>query len=332
MFTKKDVVNAILKNSDLNLKEMGSAFAPSNIALCKYWGKRDKELNLPVNSSLSISLGELGSATEIKLSENHFDEIFLNNERVDPESLFYRRAIDFINLIRPSNDLNLKILTFNSIPTAAGLASSASGFAALTMALNDFFGFNLSKEDMSVLARMGSGSACRSIYNGFVKWNKGSNENGLDSYAEFIPVLWSALRIGIVEVTAESKKVGSRNGMNQTVETSRLYKSWPKQAADDLDKIEHAIREKDFQLLGKTAEQNACSMHATMLSGFPPLIYWLPETVAAIHKIHQLRAEGLPLYFTIDAGPNVKILFEEQNTNVVKEQFPKLKIVKPFGS
>ncbi len=330
MFTKKDTVKAILRNSELNLKEMGSAFAPSNIALCKYWGKRDRELNLPINSSLSVSLADLGTATEIKLSDNHFDEVFLNNERVSPESRFYRRVIDFVDLIRPSNDLNLKILTFNSIPTAAGLASSASGFAALTMALNDFFGFKLSNEDMSVLARMGSGSASRSIYNGFVKWNKGSNENGLDSYAELIPTVWDELRIGIVEVTAEEKKVDSRNGMNQTVETSHLYESWPKQAADDLDKIEYAIREKDFELLGKTAEQNACSMHATMLSGFPPLIYWLPETVATIHKIHQLRSEGLPIYFTIDAGPNVKILFEESVEEVVKNQFSGIKIIKPF--
>lgn len=330
MFTKAQTVKKILNSSDFDLKEMGSAFAPSNIALCKYWGKRNKTLNLPVNSSLSISLGSLGSATEIKLSTHHYDELFLNNERVDPESTFYRRVIDFIDLIRPSRDLNLKVYTFNSIPTAAGLASSASGFAALTMALNDFFGFNLSRKNMSILARMGSGSAARSLYEGFVRWNRGYSENGLDSYAEPLSETWESLRVGIVEVTDTPKKVNSRQGMNQTTETSMLYRNWADQAESDLKKIELAIKDNNFQLLGETAEHNACTMHATMISSFPPLLYWLPQTVAVIHKVHQLRAEGLPVYFTIDAGPNVKLLFEATYEEDLKQHFASLNIIKPF--
>ncbi len=330
MFTKELAVKNILKDRKVKLQQSGNAFAPSNIALCKYWGKRDRALNLPINSSLSVSLGNLGTATEVKVSDKQFDELFLNNERVDPDSSFYQRIIDFVNLIRPSSDLNLKICTFNNIPTAAGLASSASGFAALTLALNELFGFKLSKQQMSCLARIGSGSACRSLYDGFVIWNKGEMEDGMDSFAEPMEQVWPELCIGVMEISTDTKKIGSREGMNRTVDTSVLYRSWQDQAENDIAKIITAITEKDFRLLGETAEHNACAMHATMLSAFPPVIYWKPESVNAIHQIHELRENGVPVYFTMDAGPNIKLIFEEEWGEVINQSFPELKIIRPF--
>ena len=182
-----------------------------------------------------------------------------------------------------------------------------------------------------MLARLGSGSASRSVFEGFVQWHAGSNPDGTDSFAEPLPDTWPEFRIGILELSAARKPVGSRDGMNRTVETSELYKSWPQQAAADLDTIRTAIASHDFQTLGKTAEHNALSMHATMVAAWPPLLYLQPETIEQIHKVHRVRAEGLEVYLTIDAGPNIKLLFLEENEIAVTAAFPGLQTIKSFG-
>jgi diphosphomevalonate decarboxylase len=309
------------------------AFAPSNIALCKYWGKRDVELNLPINASLSISLGELGSRTEITESTNGVDQVSLNGELLDCESRFARKVISFINLFRRELDQPVSISTVNNIPTAAGLASSASGFAALTLAINDFYGLGLKPNVLSAFARMGSGSASRSIYQGFVEWHKGNREDGMDSCAERLDLDWPGFRIGLLKVATGEKKVDSRAGMQRTVESAPLYQSWPQQAAQDLVTIKRAIADHDLELLGQTAEQNALSMHATMIASWPPLLYWQPESVAAMHRVWELRALGIPVYLTMDAGPNLKLLFQSEDEISVRDAFPELMdldIVSPF--
>lgn len=324
-------IKKILSGAETDLKGGGMAFAPSNIALCKYWGKRDATLNLPVNSSLSISLGNLGTRTEIKRSKE--SAVFLNGKMVDPNGSFSIRILEFLDLFRPSlGDVHFEVRTENNIPTAAGLASSASGFAALVLALDDLAGWGLGRKELSMLARLGSGSASRSVCNGFVQWHAGSNSAGTDSFAEPLPQTWPEFRIGILEISDAQKPVGSREGMNRTVETSELYKSWPRQAFVDLETIRVAIDSHDFPLLGKAAEHNALSMHATMLAAWPPLLYLQPETVEQIHKVQRIRAEGLEVYLTIDAGPNIKLLFLEENEAAVSSAFPSLQIIQPFGS
>ncbi len=331
-------------------KEKGVAFAPSNIALCKYWGKRDAALNLPVNSSLSISLGDLGTRTEIRCIDVEQaslpaqgqagmpapqgipDMVYLNGELQPVNSSFAKRISSFLDLFRPMfGNAHFEVRTENTIPTAAGLASSASGFAALVMALDDLAGWGLDKKRRSMLARLGSGSAARSIFDGFVQWNAGTNPAGTDSFAEKIDNEWPEFRIGILELSSAPKPVGSRDGMNRTVATSELYKSWPQQAAADLETIRATIDARDFALLGKTAERNALAMHATMLAAWPPLIYLQPETIEQIHKVQRVRAEGLEVYLTIDAGPNIKLLFLEENEAAVTTAFPGLQTIKPFG-
>jgi diphosphomevalonate decarboxylase len=312
------------------MREEGSAFAPSNIALCKYWGKRDVSLNLPVNSSLSVSLGHLGSHTRIRPHAQ--DTVYLNGQAVPLEDPFALRIIDFLEPFRTLlGDVPLEIRTENSIPTAAGLASSASGFAALVMALNDMAGWGLEGKALSMLARLGSGSAARSVYDGFVQWHAGMEPDGRDSYAERLPHEWPGLRIGILEISCARKPVGSREGMNRTVDTSVLYERWPQQAKADLGKIRAAIEARDFSLLGKTAEQNALAMHATMLAAWPPLIYMMPETLKLVHNVQRVRAEGLEVYLTMDAGPNIKLLFLKEHEGDVAEAFPGIKPVKPFS-
>ncbi|MBN1560392.1 diphosphomevalonate decarboxylase [candidate division KSB1 bacterium] len=327
--TRGQVVQKIIGPRALPHNEQGEAFAPSNIALCKYWGKRNSDLNLPLNSSLSLSLGHLGTHTRIRA--NAFkDEIYMNEQRLDPSAQFSSRLIAYLDLFRPASDCYFRIDTHNNFPTAAGLASSASGYAALAMALNNFFSWNLDGASLSILARLGSGSAARSVYDGFVEWHRGESEDGMDSYAEQIPAIWSELRLAIITVSRAVKTIGSTEGMRRTVETSALYAAWPEKATRDIESIRHAIWGKDFAELGGTAESNALAMHATMLDSRPALLYWLPETVAAFHKIWRLRQDGIQLYFTIDAGPNVKILFEEKNEHIVRGEFDDAEIVRPF--
>ncbi len=306
-------------------------FAPSNIALCKYWGKRDRELNLPINASLSVSLDYLGSHTRLIPIEGQLDDVWLNGTQLQPGAKFSQKVSEFIDLFRRDQDLYFRVETRNNIPTAAGLASSASGFAALTLALNDALALDLPPEHLSILARMGSGSACRSLFTGFVEWEMGQREDGLDSHGVQLDQTWPGFCIGLVEIDAGEKATDSRSGMQRTVETAHLYQSWPLQAAADLSKLQQAIAERNFALLGQTAEQNALSMHATMIASWPPLLYWQPESVAAMQKVWQLREQGLQVYFTMDAGPNLKLLFQHEDRDTLLQHFPNLETVEPFG-
>lgn len=328
---KKEIVNRILRDKiNCQIKQdKVRAYAPSNIALCKYWGKRNQVLNLPLTSSLSISLGEKGTTTEISLSDTEEDLVFLNNQPVANTTQFYKRLIHFLDLF-PIRANRLRIDTNTNIPTAAGLASSASGFAALVLALNLFFNWDLPKRDLSILARLGSGSASRSLWQGFVEWHKGKDENGMDCYAEPILETWHELCIGLCIISQKEKHIDSRTAMQQTVETCPFFSLWPQKVADDLTAIKRAISKHHFPALGQIAESDALAMHATMLSAWPPISYALPETIVIMHKIWKLRQQGLQLYFTQDAGPNLKLLFLESDLAQVKDEFPNLEILRPF--
>lgn len=329
MQTKNEVVGAILQNAKNERREQGTAFAPSNIALCKYWGKRDAELNLPVTSSLSISLGRLGTQSLLKRAEKK-DRYVLNGQALDEAGPVAGRIRAFFDLFRSSPDTAFELIAENTIPTAAGLASSASGFAALVLALNDLNGWGLGKRQLSILARLGSGSAARSIFRGFVEWHAGRAPDGMDSFAEPLPTEWPEFRLGLLLLSCKEKKVGSRPAMIQTTKTSALYASWPAKVAADLEAIKAALNTRDFKKLGEAAESNALTMHATMIAAQPPILYWLPESVAAMQKIWDLRQAGLDLYFTMDAGPNIKLLFLADREADVRSAFPDVKIVAPF--
>lgn len=331
MLTKADVVARYIPKQ-INPQSTADAFAPSNIALCKYWGKRASELNLPINSSLSISLAHLGTRTQISLSEDGCEHVILNGQEISLDQPFAAKVINFVNLFRRDQVIPLVIQTANNIPTAAGLASSASGFAALTLTLNQFFNLGLSPEVLSAFARMGSGSASRSIFTGFVEWEMGCREDGMDSFATALPVSWPELRVGLVKVSTAQKSVDSRSGMKRTIETASLYQSWPAQAARDIQTLHEALESDDFTLLGSTAEHNAMSMHATMIASWPPLVYWQPESLVAMQKVWALRQSGIEVYFTMDAGPNLKLLFEAKNQALLELEFPELEVVAPFST
>ena len=328
--TRKDIVDQVLRGRKISVAAEATAYAPANIALCKYWGKRNDELNLPVTSSLSVSLGKLGSKARFAIGGDR-DAVSLNGQPVDPSLPFARRLFAFLDLFRPAPDAHFQVHAENTIPTAAGFASSASGFAAVVLALNKLFGWQLDQRSLSILARLGSGSASRSVYDGFVEWHAGTAENGMDSFAEPLTDTWPAFRMGLLVVSSMEKPIGSRAAMKHTVETSPLYASWPGKVATDLADIKAAIRAKDFDRLGRTAESNAMTMHATMIAAWPPVIYWLAESITEMRRVASLRHKGVPVYLTMDAGPNIKLLFLDKDTEAVQHAFPAMQIIAPFA-
>lgn len=327
---KGDLVRGILAKRSRKISVAGKAAAAANIALCKYWGKRNQELNLPTTSSLSISLGSLGTQTAVEPAEK--DRILFNGETISAEHPLATRLLDFIRMLCGKQDTGILVNTKNSIATGAGLASSASGFAALVKALDLACGWHLPPRDLSILARLGSGSATRSVFDGFVQWHRGAREDGLDSFAEPLPHAWRELRVGILTVLDTEKPVGSTTAMNRTTKTSPLYQAWPDKVARDLPVLLDAIENRDFQTLGETAESNALSMHATMIAAKPPVMYWQPESVAWMHRIWDARANGLPLYFTMDAGPNIKLLFLKKMEADVLNLAPHTEVVDPWAA
>ena len=330
---KSDVVHVLFRSGldKMPPRETGEAFAPTNIALCKYWGKRDAELNLPMTSSLSISLDQKGATTKLSLlHDKPHDVITLNGKEVALDKPFAKRITAYLDLFRPQKNWHLQVDTTLTIPVSAGLASSASGFASLALALNDLFDWNCSKRNLSILARLGSGSATRSLWHGFVEWNAGVQPDGMDSYGEPLTVEWPEFCIGILMVSDREKKVSSREAMQRTMDSSMLYGNWPKKVATDLVILKQSLKVRNFSLLGGVAESNALAMHATMLSSWPPICYFLPETVQAMHKVWEVRGKGLELYFTQDAGPNLKLMFLEKDIGKVKVHFPLMEVIKPF--
>ncbi len=331
MSAARQVVQRILAGREFQANGTAKAYAPANIALVKYWGKRDEALNLPVTGSLSISLGPLGSHVELARAESAGDRVWLNGQPLPADSSFARRASAFLDLFRPAKDFGFALKARNTVPTAAGFASSASGFAALAKAADGLFGWGLAARELSILARLGSGSAARSLADGFVEWQAGTAADGLDSFAERLDAEWPELRVGAVVLCSDEKPVGSREGMKRSVETCEFYREWPGRVARDLAALKTAIAKKNFAALGEVAEGNALAMHALMAATLPPIVYALPETVAAMRTIWTAREAGLALWFTMDAGPNVKLLFEAKDESRVREIFPAVEVVAPFG-
>jgi len=331
MKVDKLYVQHILKDRVQNKpRKEATAFAPTNIALCKYWGKRDDHLNLPITDSLSITLPNKGTTTWLTIIDESQDEIIFNGKKQKASSKESKRIIKFLDLFR-FKQWHFKVETENNIPTAAGLASSASGFAALTLALNALFCWQLSKKELSMLARLGSGSASRSVFDeGFVIWHAGVSKKGDDCFSEQLDNAWPALRLGILTLNSQTKSIGSREAMKRTVDTSPIYITWPRQVKNDMKKILKASKAQDFTLLGETAEINALAMHATMLTSKPPINYWQTETLDVMKRIWCLRDEGMTVYFTIDAGSNVKLLFLKDQEANIKKAFPDIEIIELF--
>lgn len=296
----------------------GLVRAHSNIALVKYWGKRNESLILPMNNNLSLTLDGLYTETQVKFSDALDHDTFVLNGKIQDPS-FSQKTFDFLDLFRKDFDFHLRaeIKSVNHVPTGAGLASSASAFAALSGAINEAMALNLSERDLSIYARQGSGSASRSIFGGFVQWHKGEGNDSSSSYGEpFDDGNWDVGMI-VLLLNRSHKKIPSRLGMQQVVKTSSFYPSWPKVAEQDFEYMKEAILERDVDKMGEIAERNALTMHATTLAANPPFTYFEPETLEALNHVQDLRKEGFSAYATMDAGPNVKILCRQSEADAI---------------
>ncbi|MCH9770237.1 MAG: diphosphomevalonate decarboxylase [Gammaproteobacteria bacterium] len=324
-----EVVQAILAAANkATTKNTGYGKAAPNIALVKYWGKANADLHLPANSNISIGLPS--KQVEIILSAATDDQVIINEQEFAKDSDVVKNNLAFLDLFR-SQKMPLAINAKMNFAAASGLASSAAWYAALVLALNDYFAWDLSLEKLSILARLGSGSACRSMWPGFVAWPKAKQSDGMDSHGKRLGTVWPALRLGILTLSREPKSISSREGMARCVETSSLFAKWVEQAEMDYQTIQAYIEAQDFTAMGKLAEQNAIAMHAVCQAADPSLVYSTQATQQAIEKVWQLRETGIEVYFTQDAGANLILLFLAGSADAVMAVFPQLEIVAPFG-
>ena len=296
---------------------MTTAIAHPNIALVKYWGKQNHILNYPASPSLSITLDSL--ITKTKVSASTETRLLLNGKR--NEDL---KVAKFLDLFREKFELPpVSVETDNNFPTGAGLASSASGFAALVTALNENFQLGLSLSTLSEWARRGSASAARSIFGGFVTL-QGPNWRA-DQLAK--EPHWD-LEICIVVINEGPKKISSTTGMKTSEATSPFYLEWIKSADSDFEIAKKAIIERDFVKLSEVSEQNCLKMHSVMHTSQPAISYWAPGTVLAMELVREIRSTGTPAFFTMDAGPQVKVIYPKQCRKTVQKSLEELKNVR----
>ncbi len=279
----------------------------SNIALIKYWGNRDDTLCLPTNGSISMNLAGLETVSTVQF-DPHFetDRLILNGTPQTGVPLSrVRQQLDHIRRLA-ATELKAVVVSQNNFPAGTGIASSASAFSALTVAACRALKLDMGKRELSLLARLGSGSACRSIPEGFVEWHAGSDHDS--SYAESIAPSdhWDLVDL-VAVVSHEHKSIGSTGG-HTLAPTSPLQAARVADAPRRLDLCRVAILSRDFDALAEIVEQDALLMHAVMLTAVPALIYWHPSTLRVIEWVRKQRAQGIAICFTIDAGPNVHVI------------------------
>jgi diphosphomevalonate decarboxylase len=295
-----------------------TAYAHTNIALVKYWGKRNVALNLPATGSLSLTLDRFGSETTVAPHDADTDRFVLDGEEVSGKER--ERVSRFLDIVRTRVGAQSRCLVTsrNDVPTAAGLASSASAFAALATAACAAFGLDADARERSILARRGSGSAARSIHGGFVVLHKGTRDDGEDCFAE--PASTSTeldVRLVVARCASGRKKTGSTDGMTLTEKTSPYYPVWVATHDDDLQSARRALANGDFHALGRTMERSTLKMHASAFAADPGLWYLMPVTVAVMNAVRALHDDGARVYFTMDAGPHVKILCPTSESDAI---------------
>jgi|TARA_B100001765_G_scaffold212103_1_gene175596 diphosphomevalonate decarboxylase len=288
-----------------------TALAHPNIALVKYWGKRAGKTNIPATPSLSITLDTLVTRTSVRESEQ--DQVEINGTVVSD-----KKIQDFLIQLRAAYSLPpLSIESFSNFPTSAGLASSASGFAGLLTAIDAAFRLEMSTSERSIWARRGSGSAARSIFGGFTSLEE---ENGDWCARNVLPMGAWPLKVVIAITSETAKNVGSTEGMERSKQTSPYYGAWTESTKSDHAAGLLAVSQQDFSRLASVAESSCLKMHALMLSSQPPLSYWNGATVETIAAVRELQGAGISVFFTIDAGPQVKALCQEDATDIVVDR------------
>lgn len=292
-----------------------TAIAHPNIALIKYWGKRDPVRNLPAVGSLSVTLAALCARTTVHFDPDlAADQVTLNG-REEPATV--RRVAACLDLLRRDAGVSChaRVIAENDFPTGAGLASSAAGFAALVTAASAALGLRLAEARRAEIARIGSGSAPRSLYGGFALM-RNLPDGGVLCEPALAAEEWP-LEVVIAVTDTGPKGVSSREGMEISRKTSPFYAEWVRGHEADLDAALSSLRRRDFFALAEIAEHNCLKMHAVTMTSRPPLLYWAPATLACIRVVRGLRDAGLPVFFTVDAGPQLKAVCAPGGTSEV---------------
>ena len=298
----------------------------ANIAIVKYWGKKDAKKMIPATSSISLTLNDMFTETEmefisdedIKISvekemkngdykdkfSDMTDLFYLNGELQD--SVHTEKISKVVDLFRENRSQKVKISTTNNMPTAAGLSSSSSGLSAVIKACNELFGKNYTQSELAQISKFGSGSSSRSFFGPIAAWDKDTGE---------ICEVKTDLKLAMIVLVLNEnkKKISSRNGMEFCAKTSTYFDEWVKQSEIDFINMKKYLAENDFEKVGTLTEENALRMHKTTETANPSFSYFNEKTYEAMDFVKNLRNNGGKCYFTMDAGPNVKVLCLEED-------------------
>ena len=308
-----------------------AARAHVNIALAKYWGKADPTRNTPAVPSLSASIRDLHTDVEVTFDES-LEHDTLTIGGVPAKAGEVDRMSVFFDLLRceAQTTARARVVSRNNFPRSAGLASSASAFAALTIAASAALGLDYGPQQLSRFARIGSGSAARSVFAGYVEIDAGeASEAGARQVAtaEHLP-----LDVAIVISSHEEKAVSSRVAMTACADTSPYYAPWVETAYGDLNAIREALLTRDLGRLSVETERNCLKMHAVGMAAHPPILYWNATTLATMEAVWALRAQGVGVFFTIDAGPNVVVFHLLEDGEAVRANLAELEVPLRFSA
>lgn len=288
----------------------------SNIAFIKYWGNRDAGLRIPLNDNLSMNLDHAYTTTTVEFDANLNDDLVVVGENQVQGEARARvgKHLDRVRAIAKI-EMRARVQSQNNFPMGAGMASSASAFAALSLAATRAAGLELSERELSILARQGSGSAARSIPGGFVEWIAGHDSASSYAYSLAAPEHWALCDV-IAIVSVAEKKVGSSEG-HSAAQTSPFLAARQNNLPARFHRVRHAILARDLTILGPAIEEDAVELHMMAMTSVPPIYYWSPGMVRVIQAAHDWRADGLAVYFTLDAGPNVHLICEAKDAERV---------------
>lgn len=312
----------------LNTDPKSTAIAPSNIAFTKYWGKKDEKLRLPENGSISMCLSNLLTTTTVEFSDKYLTDSVILNEVKNLKSDELKRVIGHLDLIRnlAGTKLRAKVISKNNFPSSTGLSSSASGFAALTVAASAAAGLKLTEKQLSSLARQGSGSACRSIPAGFVEWLDG-NTNETSYAKQIFPASYWKIADVVAVISSHKKEVSTSIGQKTAV-SSPFMKTRLSRMAEKNEHVKKLIKSRNFAKFGELIEAETLELHTIFLTQDPPLIYLEPNSILLMKLCQKWRAEGLPVYFTLNTGQDIHLIVEQKNINKLKAKLKNVKEVK----
>lgn len=296
-----------------------TAQANPNIAFIKYWGNRDNTLRLPSNGSISMNLDGLYTRTTVSFQPSlPFDELIINGHEVTGPAL--DRISYILDIIRGTASIHerAEVMSENNFPSSAGIASSASAFAALALAGSKAAGLKLSEPELSRLARRGSGSASRSIPGGFVEWQAGTSDEDSFAFSIAEPGHWNLVDC-VAIVSAAHKRTGSTEG-HSIAGTSPLQAGRVADAARRLEICRKAILERDFNTFASIVELDSDMMHAVMMTSTPALHYWKPASLDVMNCVRQWRMDGIPVCYTVDAGPNIHVICPETEAHIIEKR------------